>query len=609
MLATLIQTVQSYLPGHRHVPPRSWIDEIVLSALLILLLIFWYQLTLTVSRVRYQFNDGFTLDGELPLSFESQDPGVTLTVTFHVHGGALLRPSTYTIRADDCLSKLTINSQVLDDRFFSPCDIDRSKELRLGKFIKAGDNTIVAVVPDSGGRQGISFESSKYDPLVLIVRILIIATMALIGALIAWRTESKTRRMFFLIVVLGVLLRLLYFDATEFNVRANDADGHLDYIHEVSKHWRVPALHGGWEFYQPPLYYFVAAVPYAVFQSLGFPTAVILRLIQGLSVLFSLGILGISAWMADRLFSDRQNIERLLWIATFAVFPGLLLLAPKINNDVLVQLLCFAAAALTIQFWQTASTRWWYALLVTVSLGILTKVNAVPLLGVAFLTLCVHPQIEWRRKLTLGLVGTLLILALNEWLIVWRILEDTQAGIVGNVGNLHGGLLVANSLRDYVTFNPLGILQYPFNNAWEDITRREFFFEYFFRSAFFGEYDGGPTLRHFAQMVLTSGFVCGILAIGGMVMGRVQEWTRALPLWFIFFLVLFTHILFRIQYPYAPSQDFRYSAVVLIPVAYFIILVPGKLPSRLRMCAYGLIVMTLIFCVVYTVAISVINPH
>lgn len=573
-----------------------------------MLFIVWSQLTPTVSHVQYRMNDGATLSGELPLSFSSRDPAVALTVIFHIEGAAYFRPSLYTIRADDCLSRLVVNGRTVTEALYFPCDIDRFKDLRLGGLIGAGDNTIVATIPDTGGRQGFSIEVSKRDPLLLAVRILMVLVALFFGALLASRCRDKTRRVFFLLIILGVLLRLVYFDVTSFNVRGNDAEGHLEYIAEVVKHWHVPAIHGGWEFYQPPLYYFVAAVPYVVFQSLGLPMALVQRLIQGLGVLCSLGILGICAWMAHRLFSDKQKLERLLWVATFAVFPGLLLLTPKINNDVLVQFLSFAAAALTIQFWQTGRSQAWYGLVVTVALGMLTKTNVAPVIAVAFLSLALHQGLDWRRKLTLGCIGALILLALTEWLFVWRFVEDPQAGIVGNIGNLNGGLLVTNRLRDYITFHPYEMLQHPFNNPWDDTARRGLFFEYFFRSALFGEYNGGLILRQIAQVVLGSSLACGVLAIVGMMSARGQEWKRVLPFWILFAFVLVTHIVFRFKYPYAPSQDFRYSAVILLPVTYFLLLVPGKLSTPLRQCAYALIITTLIAYTFYALAVSIVNP-
>jgi len=44
-----------------------------------------------------------------------------------------------------------------------------------------------------------------------------------------------------------------------------DADGHIDYIRYVAEKWGVPSGEQGWEMYQPPAYYFVAAVVYRAF--------------------------------------------------------------------------------------------------------------------------------------------------------------------------------------------------------------------------------------------------------------------------------------------------------------------------------------------------------
>jgi hypothetical protein len=44
-----------------------------------------------------------------------------------------------------------------------------------------------------------------------------------------------------------------------------DADGHIEHIRYVAERWGVPLAEQGWETYQPPAYYFVAAGIYRSF--------------------------------------------------------------------------------------------------------------------------------------------------------------------------------------------------------------------------------------------------------------------------------------------------------------------------------------------------------
>jgi hypothetical protein len=51
--------------------------------------------------------------------------------------------------------------------------------------------------------------------------------------------------------------------------------GHIDYVQYMFTHWSVPPAQGGWEFYQPPLYYFLSALWMQAGQLLGRPLSVL----------------------------------------------------------------------------------------------------------------------------------------------------------------------------------------------------------------------------------------------------------------------------------------------------------------------------------------------
>ncbi len=589
-------------------PKRSWIDEIVLGFVILGLSLFLYQISPHITGVEYTRGTSQPAVDALPFFVDSRDPAEPLVIQFTVNLKTNLHSSIYTIRADDCLQELSINGEKLPSELIEPCMIDQPKNFMLKPYLKVGDNLIVANIADSGGRQGLSFESSRSDSLILSTKLSLLFFLFLLGLLIASRPRDPWKRATLLIIICGILIRLILFDATPFNVRANDPEGHVDYILYVVQHWTVPPIHSGWEFYQPPLYYFLMALPYRVAQVLGVPHLLIIRFLQFISFVLSLCLLGICTAISRLLFSDTQKKERLFLLAIIAFFPGIALFAPRINNDVLLQILSFLALGLTLSFWQRASTNTWYVLIIVLSFALLTKMNAVPLIAAAFATMVIHPAFSLKRKMLLAVTGLGILLAMTEWLFILRIVQDPSARMVGNIGNLHEGLMVTRTPFDFIIFNPIQVLWHPYNQAWDDAMRRSFFFEYFYRSAFFGEFFWGETLRRFAQVLLLGGYVCLIFIFVGFFQIRVSEWRRAFPLWIFFVSILGGHLFFRFYYPFAPSQDFRYSSILLLPAGYFLLIGIAQLRPRFQRYAYVFLAGWLLACLGFLVSLAVLNP-
>jgi hypothetical protein len=571
--------------------------------------IFLFQLQHSFGNVFFSFPSSSAEESSLPLFMDSKDPPVPLTVRTSMTLYSWLQPSLYTIRADDCLKELRVNDMVVPSSLIGPCIIDRPIDLRLKEYMQVGKNDIVAIIADSGGRQGISITASQTDPLVLFVKIVVLFFFVLLGALIGIRLRDPWRNAYLCVILLGIVLRCIYFDVTPFDVRVNDVDGHIEYILYIVKHWTVPNAHEGWQFYQPPLYYFLMAIPYRLAQFFGQQHFVILRFLQMTSFAFALGVLAIVAWLSHLVFSREQRIERLLMIAIIACVPGMIFFSSRINNDVLLQFLSFLTLTLTVAFWQKPSAWTWSAIIVTLIAGLLTKMSIVPILASVAIVFCVHPDFSWKKKCMYGLIGVCTILATTEWLFVLRAFQDSGLPIVGNIGSLNGDLIVRNSLIHYITFNPFEVLRHPYNHAWNDVMRRSFFFEYLYRSVFFGEFYWGHTLRTTARVVLALGFGGLLLVAIGYVNGRIEQWRKAFPMWIFFAVVLVAHIAFRAVYPYAPSQDFRYSSVLIVPVAYFMLLGLAKFPPILRKYGYVYIGTWIVSCAIFLVSLSLINPR
>ena len=562
----------------------------------------WKQTVLEFGAVSYRYDKNPKQTSSMPLSVDSD--GSILTGSVHLH----LMPihsTHFTIVADDCLSQLTINTKVFPNDPDTPCDYTQKRPVDLRNYLKSGENTLRFVIQDSGGKGGIDIQPSSVDPVVMLRELLLFAIIAL-GIFIIVRHVPKLRgsvlpKIFFV----GVILRWSYFLATPSSVRSYDSGAHVDYIFYVLRQWNIPATSQGWESYQPPLYYFLSALWLQLTNILGLSGFSAETRTQFLSVLFSVGAFLVALWIGFMLYpEEKQKGKLLLFGSLMATIPALLLMSPRIGNDSLFHLLAFLAFALLLRWWNTKgriSRRFWIASCITIALGILTKSNMLPILAIAWILL-VFKKTGWKEKVMLFGISAAILLLLTDWLYLLRFLTEGSLSIVGNVGNLSSGLLLKSSLPHLLAFPPLLILQQPFNDPWADALGRQYFLTYLFRSAFFGEFSFSPLL-HLAQGMLALALIAIPIFVFGISRDLMKNARRSLPLAIAFIVLIASHFAFRIHAPFSPSEDFRFSILMVIPVIAFVIDGAYALPKWLRRLGLGVIWLLVLACTAFFILI------
>jgi 4-amino-4-deoxy-L-arabinose transferase-like glycosyltransferase len=150
-------------------------------------------------------------------------------------------------------------------------------------------------------------------------------------------------RLLVLILAAGAGLRLTLAFLTP-PLYAPDEAGHLLYVHEIAMHWSFPvqSLDGRWsnfnganEFYQPPLYYLLAALPYRLLHAFGlWPIFAIRVLNVGLGLTMVLVVYQIG----KQVFPERPAIA-LTAAALTALIPTVAADSATVNNDPLIILL------------------------------------------------------------------------------------------------------------------------------------------------------------------------------------------------------------------------------------------------------------------------------
>ncbi|MDD5040994.1 MAG: glycosyltransferase family 39 protein [Candidatus Peribacteraceae bacterium] len=528
------------------------------------------EITPRISDGRYRISEEgawqpFT--DTLPSSDNPQNLDLAFSLTLNP-----LHARIYQIIADDCVEKLAVNGQEVGQGVLPFCDLSHGRVLHLGQALHAGNNLITMTIQNVGGPASYTWRIAWRDPLLLSLRILLllglIAGSILLGKGLALPRWHNT---FFGVFCGGVVLRLLYVFATPYQVRAYDADGHLEYIRYVAQHLALPPIREGWEFYQAPLYYVFTGLWLHMGSAAGRALSLLIRDIQWIAFFSSAFALAGMGWIVTLVFSPKEKLERGLFFASLAVLPSIVFLAPRINNDVFLflwEIFCFA---FLLKWWQHGRWRNWWIALLLLALSILTKTNGLLLVPVAFLLLILKPRLPLKKKMLVGALSLLLLTLATGWIFTLRSGASLDQPLVVNIGNLSSALFVNNTVETFTEFNPARMVARPFNNPWDDTFGRQYFWEYFFKSAFFGEFDFGPALGPLASAILVCAFLTLLYSACGAYLCIRREGWRTLPLWSAACLLLVGHALHRYVSAFSCSQDFRYSLLVSVPVLFFAI--------------------------------------
>ncbi len=538
---------------------------------------------------------------EFPLKIAGDRKGI-FSVRFTLDNG-FIPTKKFHIVPDDCLESLEINGAAVQDVTLPFCDYTNGRTFDLSAYLQPGENTVLARIRNDGGDTLLRFDRAWSDLTIFLPLTLLPLFVGFLLIFLYTRVRPEpSAALLSLIIIAAVCVRIFYMLTTPYWIRGHDTDGHIEYIDYIAEHWNIPAPNAGWEFWQPPLYYTLGAVWSSAGAALGFSRIGQLFSLQVLALLLSLITFGLCVWMGHLLFDKRERPYALLYFTAFLGFmPGLIFNAARINNDVLALTFAFAVLALLLRWWKQPSMGMWIAIAILIGLHLLTKNTGLLLLPVVLGSLVFKKDFSWKKKILDGGIFLLVVVLISGWFSAYRHFHNTdQDMIVGNTGTLNSGLLLTNSLSSFLVFNPVKVVTIPYNNPWDDAARRQYFWEYWYRSAFFGEFHFGDDRKLMGSWILFWSMLTGIIAISGCIWALRRRFRDTLPLLFTTLIFALGHAAFRMEYPYGSSQDFRYSLIVLIPIAYYTAMGIVTLKSPVAQKMAGCTVQTfLVLCVMF----------
>ncbi len=488
-------------------------------------------------------------------------------ILFHVQSP--LPVDAIQLYVDDCVLGVRINGREMQDPRFPYCNWFDYLTLKTGDALHAGSNAVTVTVRNDEGTGKLVAAVARASWLWKIALASFVCSIAAFGAFVFRHARTAAAKTVVAFVTLGTVLRVFYFAYVDYDMNAYDWGGHLEYMQYMADQWRLPPGDAGWEFHQQPLYYMLGGAVLTIVRALHLQDAY-LDILQCISLLLSLGTLCACGWIATLLFpEDRAHaaLQRFVFLGLLATLPGLIMFSSRINND--VPLFFFAALCIgfLLSWWKSGSFESWALMSMALSFALLTKSSGLPLLAMAALALLLRPD-TLRTKAKNGALLAGMLLLFVGWTFLIRVYIQDQAELVPVW--VTPGLRVKNFVAAYTTFNPWQILMHPFNHNWIDDDRRQYLWEYFFRSAFFGEWNFASFFGHGATVLLSAALLLIPVWAWGVLRSIWKPTRQEIVLVVLLAVSLLALTSFRFLHPNSSNQELRYIAFVTIPIAYFL---------------------------------------
>ncbi len=364
-----------------------------------------------------------------------------------------------------------------------------------------------------------------------------------------------------LILLLGVVIRVAYFQKFGIMNFQHDWHGHIEFIKYVATNWTLPAIPmKGWEFPQQPLYYLITGGIYSYLVDFGFSDQEALHGIGYFSLFCSMIFLYYS-YLLLKLLSKNRWVH-LVGVIFVSLTPSLVYMSARINNDSLVMGLSTLSLYLIIKSYQSKFKHSFFMALASVSLLFLTKISTltVELLFLTLLLMAYYKNQELSKKLYIYGVVSLFILGVTLFR-VYMPLDETL--YVVNAGSYPGQTLKSLDFSYFGTFNIIDLIQAGESHITGEDAIRHSFFTYQYGTMFFGEFDYAYFIHidKYLNYIMPIILFLGLIYILGFIGYAINLRHEPLLHKILFAIVVINMIMilkFVITYPSICHTDFRF---------------------------------------------------
>lgn len=564
----------------------------------------------------------FRIDHPTRITSTGSDP-IKFPFLFHEAGSATIQfnfeakvPGTthIDIFVDDCLVALEFNGKPYPLSESPRCSYPQRQRYEVGTFIQPGSNTLRAVFENRGGEGYFNMILSPRSMNLLICRgfaVLFGVAIFLIG--MSWMSLWKYKELI-VVGIFGCALRFAYVAITFSGERDYDSGGHYAYVNFLLTHFQIPSAAAGWQYYQPPLYYALAALWLGFWEYLGFADTVASHLVQGFSLLISCLTLVLVLKMSTRFFpASEQKMERLCFSSLIAFYPGMVMLSSRINPDTLLCCVILFWFSFVLRWWKSGMPADWLKAAETLSFALLVKSTAC--IGI----LAMIPISYFRKPLIykenfarmIAVFGMVLLIA--GWLIFYRMVIDHQTHVVGNLDRNGAHLYTQlDSIGSFLSYNPIEVMRQVYADPLRDSSRREYIWEHYVRTSLFSETTSenvySKDIFWLARSLLFQFHFVLAFAILGICscMRRPRMDGYAVPCAALFFVTMIAQVGIRASTHIPGFADFRYTVFILPCFAYFALQGILSLRPCLRNIAYMLCFLFTVLCFSWMAALCVL---
>ena len=369
----------------------------------------------------------------------------------------------------------------------------------------------------------------------------------------------------FIILLLAIVLRILYFQKYGVYQFQHDWQGHVEFIKYMATHWDFPLPSKGLQFPQQPLYYILSATILDVhtFQLIGY---------------FSLLCSIIFLYYGYKFFTRITDNTWVIIIATLFISftPSLIYMAARINNDVLVMALSAFSLYYIVKSYQHHFTKHFYPALIGTSMLFMTKISAAPIELLLFTLLVMtylyqeHTMKLQKQLFIFSFVG--LFLLGFTLLRVYMPIENTFH-FVNSSGSFRNQHIPSLDFSFFTYFNLTHLFNTEYITSFTKETSLYTFINHQYRTMLIGEFDYSSYLNKMSEFkpIIWLLFSFGLIYILGFFSYLHYLWKSKGIHRVVFVTLILNFILilkFVVTYPAICNTDFRYFVPSFLIIAY-----------------------------------------
>lgn len=480
------------------------------------------------------------------------------------------------IASDDRLQEIQINSE----RFIIKDDNKYNYNYRVWKYgdffninLQSGENILKIVSLNKSGNYSLNIKQkiTIFDYILIFIFIIYPLVTLLYKFYLVILDKSKEGffkdylNLSYIIIFMGILLRLTYFFTYEYSLFQHDFPSHTDYIRFFANYFEIAPPDKLIQAPQQPLYHTLAGMIYAFLNYLNFTEEKIFYVLTLLSLTLS-AISLIFAYKTLKLITESKFITNIT-LGFLAFTPSLIYMSSRINNDILNMTLAILALYYIIKSSKSYFENYFFTALLFTTLIFFTKLSSV-IIVLLFFTLLTLTYMDNKKTELLksriyifGLVGVFILglTLLRVYLPVEGEFKFVNSGI------FKGQEIGVMDINYFFSFNLSKLIELAQSYSYEsksDLVRHSFF-TYQYGTMLFGEFSYNYLFQKsdFLKLLIQLIQALGVIFVVGLVVFFIKFLKQKLlikTLALAFLINIALLIKFAYDYPSICNSDFRY---------------------------------------------------